>query len=81
MHEDDKTEAERIGAAMAEAWDTLGSFHWLLGRGLCTADEPMFGFAIYADPDSTEEPLAAAEHDDPVECIRLAVAELHRNAN
>ena len=64
------------GEMFAEAIDLAervfpGKF-WFLGKGKTRADEPLFGFAVY-DKDDPDNPVAEAEHDDPVECVMLAV--------
>lgn len=64
------------GEQMAEAFDMAERLfpgkHWMFGKGKTRPDEPLFGFAVFHSGED-DDPYVCAEHDDPIECVFLAV--------
>ena len=73
------TQEEQFASAVREAERLAPGHYWLFSKGRLTAEEPLYAFALYEKGDS-EEPVAIAEHDDPVETVLRAIDELHRKA-
>jgi hypothetical protein len=76
---------ERIARAAIERFgsdEAAGAFdlaersfpgkYWLFAKGRVRTEEPLYGFRVF-DPGNTDDPIAEGEHDDPVECVRMAL--------
>ncbi|MER8754125.1 hypothetical protein [Mesorhizobium sp. M0130] len=46
--------------------------HWLFAKGRVRVDEPLYGFRVF-EPGNTETVVAESEHDDPIECVMMAI--------
>lgn len=74
---------EQIQIYGLAAADALGKFerrfpalHWWFSKGRTRHDEPLYGFAAFqprADGVTPDAALVTTEHDDPRECIALAI--------
>lgn len=71
----DRTNMSLVAAAADLAEEKFGDLHWILGKGRCTEEEPMFGFAVF-HPEDTDNPIVETEHDNPLNCVWSAVCEL-----
>ena len=70
-----------IARAMALAESRFAGHYFLFSRGRDRPDEPLYGFAVFPPVISKNSvPLVQTEHDDPVECVRLAIAEFDLNS-
>ncbi|WP_202306484.1 hypothetical protein [Mesorhizobium sp. L-8-10] len=65
----------KLAEALATAEKVFPNHYWMLGKGKTRPDEPLFGFALF-DKRDAEEPIACGEHDDPVEAVKRAVADI-----
>lgn len=62
--------------AMALAESRFANHYFLFARGKDRPGEPLYGFAVFPPVISKNSlALVQTEHDDPVECVRLAIAE------
>lgn len=63
---------------MASLFERLEPHYWLFGKGRTRPTEPLYGIQVLDA--ATNAVLAEAEHDDPKECIALAIAALKAGA-
>lgn len=66
------TPGERMAEAFGLAERLFPDKHWLFGKGRITTAEPLYGFRVF-EPGNEDRHTAEGEHDDPVECVWLAV--------
>ncbi|MER9164362.1 hypothetical protein [Mesorhizobium sp. M0715] len=67
-----RTRGDRLAEAVALADRLFPDKHWLFGKGRITPTEPLYGFRVF-EPGNEDTHIAEGEHDDPVECVWLAV--------
>jgi len=62
--------------AMTLVESRFAGYFFTFGRGRSRGDEPLYGFSLFSPTlgAADELPIVTAEHDDPVECVRLAIA-------
>lgn len=67
-----QSRGEQMADAIDEADRLFPGKHWLFGKGRIQPDEPLYGFRVF-EPGDEDLIVAQAEHDDPIECVMLAV--------
>jgi hypothetical protein len=72
-----------IAEAMALADSRFAEFFFLFSRGRASSGEPLYGFALFPPTlDAVDQPpIIEAQHDDPVECIRMAIEAFDAKCN
>lgn len=72
------TSTADLAIAMLEAEKLLPGKAWLIGRGRSRPGEPLYGFAVFETREAIadDEPLVMVEHEDPRQCVALAVQQI-----
>lgn len=64
-----------LAEAFVTAEKAFPGHYWMFGKGRTRPDEPLFGFAVF-DKSDGDAPVAVGEHDDPVEAVNRALADI-----
>lgn len=67
--------ASDLAEAFTAAERAYPGHYWMFSKGKTRPDEPLFGFAVFNKADA-DEPVACGEHDDPVEAVNRALANI-----
>lgn len=65
----------RLAEAFAAAEKAYPDHYWMFGKGRMGPGEPLYGFLVFETADA-DEPIACGEHDDPVEAVNRALADI-----
>lgn len=72
----DRTDGQKIAEAIDLVETAFPGEYWLFSKGKMATGEPLYAVSVHIAGDPEAAIITEAEHDDPLECARLAVAQM-----